>query len=203
MFVREAPLDPETPPSCARCEKRECASGKDCFDAADRHLPLYEDDAVADLHRAATAIEARHYGKAPRLQEVIHFARERGVKKLGLAFCIGLTEEAGIIEEVLSRHFEVVSVCCKVSGIEKDSLSLERLRPDAARDVMCNPAGQAELLNRAGCEINLICGLCVGHDMIFTRFSDAPVSTIIVKDRVLAHNPAGALYCRYVRRNLE
>jgi uncharacterized metal-binding protein len=30
--------------------------------------------------------------------------------------------------------------------------------------------------------------------------SRAPVITLIAKDRVLAHNPAGALYCRYVRR---
>jgi len=42
-------------------------------------------------------------------------------------------------------------------------------------------------------------GLCVGHDMLFTRHSRAPVTTLVVKDRVLAHNPAGALYSGYYR----
>jgi uncharacterized metal-binding protein len=32
--------------------------------------------------------------------------------------------------------------------------------------------------------------------------SDAPVTTLVAKDRVLAHNPVGAIYCRYVRREL-
>ena len=40
----------------------------------------------------------------------------------------------------------------------------------------------------------MLVGLCVGHDAIFTRHSKAPVTTFIVKDRVLGHNPAAALY---------
>jgi uncharacterized metal-binding protein len=65
---------------------------------------------------------------------------------------------------------------------------------------MCNPIGQAEILNREGTDLNLICGLCIGHDIQFTKHSRSPVSTFIVKDRVLAHNPAGSLYCRYLRK---
>ena len=67
---------------------------------------------------------------------------------------------------------------------------------------MCNPAGQAAMLNEAGSQLNIICGLCVGHDAIFSRASRAPVTTLIVKDRVLAHNPAGAIYSRYIRRTM-
>lgn len=37
-------------------------------------------------------------------------------------------------------------------------------------------------------------GLCVGHDCLFNRHSAAPVTTLVAKDRVLANNPAGALY---------
>jgi len=44
--------------------------------------------------------------------------------------------------------------------------------------------------------------LCVGHDMIFTKHSEAPVSSLITKDRVLANNPAGVVYSRYWRRKL-
>jgi uncharacterized metal-binding protein len=126
------------------------------------------------------------------------FAQELGFKKIGLAFCIGLSEEARTIADVLSQHFVVISVCCKVAGINKRVFHLEHIRADKD-EVMCNPAGQAAMLNRAGTELNILCGLCVGHDAIFTKFSEAPVTTLVVKDRVLAHNPLGAIYCKYLR----
>ena len=53
---------------------------------------------------------------------------------------------------------------------------------------------QAEILNSQGTELNIMVGLCVGHDSLFYMNSKAPVTTLVVKDRVLANNPAGALY---------
>ena len=41
----------------------------------------------------------------------------------------------------------------------------------------------------------LALGLCVGHDSLFYQYSEARVTTLVVKDRVLAHNPVGAIYC--------
>ncbi len=189
-------------PRCAACESKACAQGKDCFETAEDHLKLYGETRVADLHRAASAIEARHYCKEPRLGEVILFAKELGCRKVGLAFCVGLSEEAKVIERILSEHFEVASVCCKVSAIEKSRFGLEQIE-QGGPEVMCNPAGQAALLNQAGTELNVVCGLCAGHDAVFGMLSSAPVTTLVVKDRVLAHNPLGAVYCRYVRRRLE
>lgn len=46
-------------------------------------------------------------------------------------------------------------------------------------------------------------GLCLGHDVLFNKHSVAPVTTVIVKDRVLANNPAGALYSSYWTRVLK
>jgi uncharacterized metal-binding protein len=154
------------------------------------------------LHRAASAVEARYYEKETRLGEVILLAKQLGYRKIGLAFCIGLSEEARIIDEVLSKHFEVVSVCCKVCGIDKKHFNLLQISSEN-QEVMCNPAGQAKLLNEADTQLNVICGLCVGHDAIFTKVSKAPVTTLIAKDRVLAHNPAGAIYSRYIRRHFN
>ena len=34
---------------------------------------------------------------------------------------------------------------------------------------------------------------CVGHDSQFFKFSEGLATTLIAKDRVLAHNPIGAL----------
>ncbi len=58
----------------------------------------------------------------------------------------------------------------------------------------CNPVAQARLLNGAQTDMNIIVGLCVGHDMLFSRHSDAPVTTLVVKDRVTGHNPVSLLY---------
>ncbi len=184
---------------CSLCNKHECKHDqKDCFDSRETHLAVY-DEQTKHLHRAATAIEGRHYCQAPRLQEIMLFAKEAGFRKLGLAFCIGLADEARVIDQTLAKEFEIVSVCCKLSAIDKRTLDLEQIDSDA-EEVMCNPAGQAEILNRAGTELNIICGLCVGHDAIFSMKSDAPVTTLIAKDRVLAHNPIGAVYNQYVRK---
>ena len=195
-------MNAESQPRCVACRPKPCRDGEDCRGVAGPHLALYEDERIVRLHRAATAVEGRHYGKANRLQEVMLFAEEMGFRKLGLAFCIGLADEGAAIEEVLSRRFEVASVCCKSGGIDKAALGLEQINPQADRETMCNPAGQADLLNAAGTELNIICGLCVGHDAIFGLRSTAPVTTLIAKDRVLGHNPVAAVYCPYVRRGL-
>ncbi|MBU0617265.1 MAG: DUF1847 domain-containing protein [Planctomycetes bacterium] len=188
---------------CASCETWQCREGKDCFGVSEGHRLLYDDGQTARLHRGASAIVARHYCKETRLAEVILLAEGLGFRKVGLAFCIGLAREAGVIAEILSRHFEVVSVCCKVGGIAKRTLGLEQVDSHNEKEAMCNPAGQAQLLNDLGTELNILCGLCVGHDAVFSMASEAPVTTLIVKDRVLAHNPIGAVYCQYVRRRLD
>ncbi len=188
-------------PRCARCDEKECADGKDCFGALETHLGLYRDATIAEVHRAASAIEARPYGRETRLAETILFAHELGVRRIGLAFCVGLSEEARVVDDILRKHFDVVSVCCKACGIDKADLDLEQIEA-GRRESICNAAGQAELLNRAGSELNVLCGLCVGHDSVFSAASEAPVTTLVAKDRVLAHNPAGAIYCRYVRRTM-
>jgi len=189
-------------PQCARCEIKECRNGKDCFSQTSNHRQLYQGSHIAELHKAASAVEARYYGKETRLGEIILFAKQLQYKKIGLAFCIGLSEEAKVIEQILSKYFEVVSVCCKVCGIDKKDFDLPQISSESY-EVMCNPAGQAQLLNEAETQLNVLCGLCVGHDAIFSKVSDAPVTTLIAKDRVLAHNPAGAIYSRYIRKHFD
>jgi uncharacterized metal-binding protein len=49
-------------------------------------------------------------------------------------------------------------------------------------------------LNENGTELNIIVGLCIGHDLLFSMKSKAPVTTLIVKDKFTGHNPAVALY---------
>jgi uncharacterized metal-binding protein len=187
--------------SCAECNDKSCYQGKDCFGLKDEVLKKYQDPKTLAITRTATMLEGRHYMKLTRIEELIRFATGLGYKHLGVAFCIGFSEEARLLNDILKRRFEVSAVCCKACGIEKEQLGLAKIVPERV-EAMCNPVAQALLLNRADTRLNIILGLCIGHDIIFTKNSEAPVTTLVVKDRVLAHNPAGALYSRYWRNKI-
>ena len=181
---------------CALCGNKECVSGKDCTDVREAVKAEYRDGALV-MAQTAAYIEATYYMQKTRIEEIIEFAKEMGYKRIGIAFCIGLAREAETVHNILAQHFDVYSVCCKVCAIPKQDLNLKPVSGDD--ESMCNPIGQARILNDRQTDLNLIAGLCIGHDILFTKYSDAPVSTFLVKDRVLAHNPAGALYSKYYR----
>ncbi len=137
------------------------------------------------------------YGKLTRVEETVLYAKLRGYKKLGLAFCVGLPQEAELFTNILlNEGFEVSSVSCMCGALSSDDVGLpaEDKIISGIRQPMCNPVGQASVLDDAGCELNILLGLCVGDDVLFIKHSQAPVTVLAVKDRVLAHNPLGALY---------
>lgn len=140
----------------------------------------------------------------PRVRELVEFAKKLGVKKIGISFCIGLSDEASRIVEILEHHgFTTYSVVCKCGAIDKTEFGVPavfKIRDPSEFEAGCNPILQAKLLNLAETEINVIVGLCVGHDMLFTMESKAPVTTLVVKDRLTGHNPAASLYTSYHRR---
>jgi uncharacterized metal-binding protein len=169
---------------------------------------VYEtDELTKNMACAAARIEAKGYMKWTRVEDTMEFARLMGYKKLGIACCVGLKREAAILHGILRKNgFEVSSVVCKTGGVPKERLGLqdaEKVCPGRF-EVMCNPIAQAKLLDAAGSELNILVGLCVGHDALFTKASRAPVTTLIAKDRVLGHNPVAALYNHqsYYRRRL-
>ena len=189
---------------CARCEEKACYQGKDCTAIAEPARDACRQEDVSRMMRAAASLESSGYGVLTRVEELAQFARSMGYRRLGLAFCIGLSEEARLLHEYYAREgFRVYSVCCKLCGITKDSLGLERRHPEWDKEATCNPVGQAMQLRRCRTELNVIVGLCVGHDILFTRYSEAPVTALIVKDRVLSHNPAAVLYSSYGRGRLR
>jgi uncharacterized metal-binding protein len=132
-----------------------------------------------------------------RVEETIEFAGKMGYKKLGVAFCAGLFMEGKTLVQILEKNgFEVTSVCCKVGGVPKEFLGLkdtEKVRI-GTEETMCNPITQAEILNAAGTEFNILVGLCVGHDALFLKQAKAMTTVLVAKDRVLGHNPVAALY---------
>jgi uncharacterized metal-binding protein len=156
-----------------------------------------EDDDLRRLALESARTESAGYCQATRIEEIMDFARRMGAQKLGIAHCIGLMHEAKLARDVfLAGGFEVYTVCCKVGSIAKEKIGLkdeEKIRP-GQYEALCSPVGQAALLAKAGTQLNVVIGLCVGHDSLFFMHSRAPTTVLVAKDRVLGHNPAACLY---------
>jgi len=186
---------------CDLCEDKKCSRGKDCWEVKGNIEELYSTPEDKKILQVSTAIEGNFYMEKTRVEEVIVFSREMGYKRLGVAFCLGMEKEAQTLCSFLRRHFTVYSVCCKVCGVAKEDFGLKKIENNSF-ETMCNPLMQAKVLEDKKTELNIIVGLCLGHDLLFNKYSHAPVTTLIVKDRLLAHNPAGALYSRYYQHKI-
>ena len=189
---------------CANCPTHVCyTKGVNCtgVDAKDVLAEYTEEE--RKIMKAAAYVEGTFYSNITRLQETAEFAKAMGYKKLGMAFCIGLNEEARYIARFYEKQgFTFYSVCCKNCSVAKKELGLKQVKPELPHEAMCNPKMQAKFLAEKGTELYISCGLCVGHDTIFNKSCEGPVTTLVVKDRLLAHNPLGAIYSRYWKRKL-
>lgn len=209
---------------CSRCGKRTCtpfikADETPIKDGAPDFCPMklmpdtlekvkdeYRKPDVQEFARLASVQEYECYErvdggmrtKSPRIQELIEFAKKNDYHKLGLAFCGGLAKEAQMLTDVLeNKGFEVTSVCCKVGAEPKESIGIrpeEKIMGPDNFESMCNPIAQAELLNRQNVDFAVLLGLCIGHDTLFIKYCQSPMTVIAVKDRVTGHNPLAALY---------
>jgi len=199
-----------TDPGCAYCppDVRACRAGEQedrgpgfCPSKVDPEgieeaYAWYEDPFTRRAAQESAKVEAEGYCRWSRVEEVCEFAKKMGFKKIGIATCISFVDHARTLSRILESHgFEVASAACKHGGIPKEDVGLEdaeKIRP-GGHESLCNSVSQAELLNRAGCELNVVLGLCVGHDSLFFKHSEGLATTLVAKDRVLAHNPVGAL----------
>ena len=168
------------------------------YEAADvlefaRQASMQESECYANRHE-------RPYVMQPtktRMVEICEFAKKMRYTRLGLAFCLGLAKEAGVVEEILKKKgFEVISVLCKAGRTKKEELGLKEEHKifQGKPESMCNPIYQAKLLNHEKTDFNILLGLCVGHDSLFFKFAEAPTTVLAVKDRVTGHNPLAAIY---------
>lgn len=113
---------------CAECPQKpsnKCyGEGFDCT-GGKLTVTEYEEKSVRGLLTTASTIEAGYYMQLTRLEELIMYAKQLGVCKLGFAFCLGLAREAKVVAEILSKSFNVASVCCKVMGLDKKISALK------------------------------------------------------------------------------
>ena len=168
-------------------------------DLQNRAVKEYENEEIRSIAYHSACTEAGGYGQDTRMIEIIKFMKRSGYKKIGFAFCAGLLLEAREVTHILEYNgFEVVSVICKNGAIPKEEIDVEdenTLSGHADTEAMCNPIGQAMVLNEAGTDFNIMLGLCVGHDTLFFKYIEGPVTVLAVKDRVTGHNPLGPIYC--------
>ena len=199
-----------TGPTCALCAVRACSS-----EPGTKTPPMFcpmpaEGQLLEEVERAclgqedirnlalqSARTEAAGYCRATRIEDIMDFAHRMGARKLGIAHCIGLMQEARVAHEIFAASgFEVYTVCCKVGSFDKEKIGLrdeEKVHPGHF-EALCNPMAQAALLAQAGTQLNVVVGLCVGHDSLFFMHSKAPATVLVAKDRVLGHNPVACLY---------
>lgn len=193
--------------NCANCVLKGCERGNteeslpNCpsknKEIQEKAKALYQEEENKKIAYNAALVESQGYGKKTRIEEIIDFAKKCNYKKIGLLFCIGLSKEAKVVHNILTYHgLEVFSVLCKNGAIEKGYLEISEndTLSGKCNEIMCNPIGQALLLNEQKTDFNVIMGLCVGHDTLVMKYLDAPITTLAVKDRVTGHNPLAAIY---------
>lgn len=210
-------MEKEITRSCIDCGVTNCDKGNKSYpkfclttenlDKAvlDEAIELYKEEENHKTMLEAANVEAEFYGIMTRVEETAEFAKRMGFKKLGIATCVGLINESRILASILRKKgFEVFGVACKAGAIDKTEVGIDEACKKVGKN-MCNPIHQAKRLNAEKTELNIVMGLCVGHDSLFYKYSEALVTTLVVKDRVLGHNPVAALYTAnsYYRRLME
>lgn len=156
------------------------------------------DTELGRIARTAASIEGEFYGRMTRVEETIEFIKRMGYAKIGIATCVGLLNETKTFTRILRGNgIEPYVVGCKIGAVDKSEIGIpdsQKVNRGCGHESMCNPILQARTLAEQGTEFNVVIGLCVGHDTLFLRHSEAPSTVMIVKDRVLGHNPVAALY---------
>ena len=197
---------------CHNCKRMECRLGYPdgipfyCIstkfkDVIERTKGEYSTLDAVDIYKASVKVVTEGFRKWPRIQEAIEFAKELNLNKIGFASCVALVNELALISELfIGAGFCVISAACQVGRVTPEDRGLPEVK--GSHGTTCNPIAQAEIFNNEGTELNFILGLCLGHDILFTQYSKAPVSTLIVKDRVTGHNPAAVLYTYHQHQNL-
>lgn len=163
---------------CALCRNKECLKGKNC--SVIKSGLDYSGDNLKSI-RISAWLESDSI-KRTKLEEITIYAKKMGYRKIGIAFCIEYEREARLLYDILSRYFEVFSVCCKVCGLEKAGLLGIKSLEDSEFEASCNPIGQALLLNNDFTNLNLMLGLKTGYDVLFVTYSEAPAITLPVEE---------------------
>jgi uncharacterized metal-binding protein len=118
-----------------------------------------------------------------RIKELLNFIKLNNYKKIGIASCFSVYNFAIKLKEIIEQEGIVVEIAhCKESKLEASEFS------EDLKGLSCDPISQAEFLNSKSTELNINFGLCLGHGILFQKYSKAPTTTLLVKDPCNHHN---------------
>ena len=131
--------------TCADCAGKPCRNHEmeqlpgNCPTAGrteEENLALYSDEEKKMAYLSAR-VEGDLYCQVTRVEEIMEYALRMGYTHLGVAFCVGLSEEARTFVRILrANRFTVDSVCCKNGSVPKSLLGITREQqayPEALR----------------------------------------------------------------------
>jgi uncharacterized metal-binding protein len=179
---------------CTQCNTKNCRVTEPCnAQKFDEHV-LKSTYGLPDnqkiIQAAATLVDNGRAGTLTRLQEIIEFSKEMAFSRLGLAYCYGMEKEATLIAKILRESgFKTIPVSCTTGGFKQSEVN----NNSTIKSVSCNPLAQASQLNSESVDLTVTMGLCLGHDILFTKHIESYTTTLLVKDRVHNHNPIEAL----------
>lgn len=172
---------------CLKCSSKACKTEKkDCTGGREETIRGYRDAGLSATFGNADALVAHgRAGTLSRIEEIVEYCTLQGYKKIALAYCYSMEDLAAKVSSFFrGRDFNVLSYRCTIQGIQE-----KEINNDLGESVACNPAGQAETINRENAEFVIEMGLCLGHDVIFHRYLEKPFTVFAVKDRLLDNCP--------------
>jgi uncharacterized metal-binding protein len=180
--------------NCLNCNLKSCRTAKSCglesFDRDAIEKKYHQSENQSVVQAAADLVDGGKAGSLSRLQELLEFIPAMGYKKPALAYCYGMEKQAKVMVELFKKHgIQLVGISCTAGAHSQNELN----QNSSIAGVSCNPLSQAEQLNRQGADLAILFGLCLGHDILFSRAFLGDVTTFVVKDRFFAHNPMDAL----------
>ncbi len=127
--------------SCVDCAIKKCNTGKGKYPEfrATEHMPdevladamaCYEEKENREVSVAAARVEYEHYCQYTRVQEIMAFAENMHMKKLGIATCVGLLNES----RTLARIFGTMDSKCMALPVRQ--VHRRRRRWESRRNVM-------------------------------------------------------------------
>jgi uncharacterized metal-binding protein len=138
-------------------------------------VALYQNDDEDKLWmQASEKVKADIGFDITRIESIIGFARYIGAKKIGVVSCSTTLQEAAAFCRIMeAKGFSYTSVICKVGGREKDEIGIPGKQTAGRFRAMCNPILQAKFLEKEKTDLNVMMGLCVGHDTpLFQIYQD-------------------------------
>jgi len=171
--------------NCTACADKQCRTGSACgAESADETeiLARYrQDEKQAIVQAAARLVDDGLAGQLSRLEELCRFIKDRNYRKVGMAYCYGMEKDALRIVRYLSANgIRVSAVSCTIGALPQSAVN----SASSACGVSCNPLGQAAQLEAEGTDLAIQFGICLGHDILFTRAFPGDQTVLVVKDRI-------------------